>query len=188
KAGQSLRAAGDIREMLGSIGVFPYIHFRKAQNAAMKCAAIIITLLALQDIPFKPAEEFAIVLEYEFRERPSSEENEVYLSTNSTNRRIGPSLLPYLTLNMTFHSFPEDRMRMRITANHPEWRVVNRRVVAGATYPLTLGYIADMVDRVSPYEYTITFLNSGKQAVDKIVIRVDEDGVCYINDEKSGSF
>lgn len=151
------------------------------------CATLMLTLSLLQEIPFKPADEFDIVLDYEFRERPHVQPP-VYLSTGQHQAVNRSGVLPYLTLQMTFHKLPEERMRMRVTADHPQWRTTTRRIVTGETYPLTLGYIADMVDRVTAQMYTVTFLDANRNPVNCIVIRIADDGTFLINDEKKGRF
>lgn len=152
------------------------------------CTLFLALFTGLQELPFKPADEFKIALDYEFRERPRLRDNPVYLSVSPTANHGRATVLPHLTLQMTFYKFPDRKMRMRVTADHPDWKTTTRRVSAGETYPLTLGYIADMVDRVTAQRYIVTFLDAEKEPVNCIVIRIDDDGSFYINDEKRGSF
>lgn len=161
-----------------------FVILRISKKTKVVQLVLILIAVGLQDVPFKSADEFSVVLDYEFRERPSAPKA-IHSSTRSPS---GSSVLPFVTLKISFHKLNGEKMRMRITANHPQWRIRSRRVTPDETYSLVLGYIADMVDRVAPYEYTITLIDNDNRPAERIVFRVDDDGSFYVNDEKRGRF
>ena len=149
----------------------------------------ILAFVFVQDIPFKPREEFEIKLDYDFRPRPSVDHNTVNLgnSPRGSSSKSSSGVLPYLTLRIKLLSLPEAKMKMRIATNLGD-RPVYRKVNTGSEEELELGFTDDMKDRVTPHEYILTFLRSDKSAVDCIVIAVGEDGSFLVNGEKRGRF
>lgn len=163
-------------------GTLPEVHI-------MKGLIFIFAFILFQDIPLKPDEEFDVKLDYQFKPRPSSDKNTVHLgeTVRDYQQRAGAGVLPYLILNITLHKLPEQKMRMRISTNAGE-RALTKRVQPSDVVQLDMGFTVDMVDRVSPHEYTLTFVDASKEAVDKIVISVEKDGSFFVNGEKRGKF
>jgi hypothetical protein len=155
----------------------------------MKCLVGILAFIFLQDIPFKAKEEFEVKLNYDFKQRPAAEFNTVHLgeSAKEYQQRVTSSVLPYLVLNITPLALREEKMRVRIATNLQD-KTTTKKVSVRSGITLDLGFTDDMKDRVTAHEYTLTFITSDKSAVDKIVIRVEEDGSFYVNDEKRGKF
>ena len=83
---------------------------------------------------------------------------------------------------------PGEKVRMRVTGNPPHGRSTTRRVSPGDTYTLDLGYVADVIDRVAPHAYTLTFYDADRNPVDCIRISVEADGAFIVNGEKRGAF
>ena len=140
----------------------------------------------LQDIPFKPTDEFEVKLDYQFRQRPIGDHNTVNLS-ESTAQRTGSGVLPYLVLNIKLLSLPHDKTRISITNNLNE-RPVFKRVTPTSVLELDLGFTDDMIDRVHAHEHTVTFFDDSKAPVNRILVSVAEDGSFFVNDEKRGKF
>ena len=61
-----------------------------------------------------------------------------------------------------------------------------KQVSENSVLELDLGFTVDMIDRVKPHQYTLTFTDAEKQPVNCIVINVDEDGSFFVNGEKRG--
>jgi hypothetical protein len=78
-------------------------------------------------------------------------------------------------------------MRVRLSKNIND-RPVFRKVENNTIIQLDLGFTDDMKDRVTAYEYTVAFISQDKVPINKILIKVDEDGSFYVNDEKRGKF
>lgn len=149
----------------------------------------ILAITFFQDVLLKPKEEFEVKLDYQFRQRPRPDPNSVHLGQTVKNveNRSGTLVLPYLVLNIQLLNLQEPRMRMRVSTNL-DGRELVKKVNINQVVVLDLGFTDDMVDRVTAHEYTLTFLNSAKIPVDKILISVEEDGSFLVNGEKRGKF
>ncbi|MDQ2656088.1 MAG: hypothetical protein M3Y60_01610 [Bacteroidota bacterium] len=152
----------------------------------MKLVLIIFALGFLQDIPFKATEEFEAKLDYQFKPRPQGDPNTVSLNGTLRSQKAG-SVLPYLIVNIRMLQLPQSKMRVGITTNlndRPVWRKVN----VNGVLELDMGFTDDMIDRVTAYRYTVTFVNDAKEPIDRILINVAEDGSFFVNGEKRGKF
>lgn len=149
----------------------------------------VIFLFAQDPVPFKPKHEFEVKLDYQFRNRPAADHNTVNLEQSRTpySRNVGTGVLPYLVLNIVLLELSQDKMRVGI-ANNIDDRPVFKKVSKRSALELDLGFTDDMIDRVTPHEYTLTFVDAEKNPIDRIVISVDEDGSFLVNGEKRGRF
>lgn len=152
----------------------------------MKFIFVILSVLWLQEIPFKPKDEFDIKLDYQFKQRPQADPNSVNIGETYERRNAG-SVLPYLTLHISVLKLPEAKMRLRVSKNIDD-RPINRKVDIQSVIQLDLGFTDDMKDRVTAYEYTISFVSAEKLTVNKILISIDKDGSFFVNGEKRGKF
>jgi len=155
----------------------------------MNYLTIILAFVLLQDIPFKPKEEFEVKLDYQFKQRPLGDPNVVRLgeTVKEYEQRSSNVVLPYLILNVKMLRLEEEKMRLRVTTNLSD-RTLSKKVSSNDVVELDLGFTDDMIDRVTAHEYTLTFSNSAKMPVDKILINVDADGSFFVNGEKRGKF
>ncbi len=152
----------------------------------MNCCLFILILSSLQALPFKPSTEFEIKIDYQFKSRPAPDHNTVHLgATKRTVQSTSSGVLPYLVLHIDFLALPEEKSRMQVSTNL-DGRGSTKRVSINSTYDLDLGFTADMIDRVSAHEYTLTFLDADKNPVDRILISVSEDGTFFVNGEMRG--
>lgn len=143
----------------------------------------------LQEIPFKPKDEFEIKLDYQFKSRPASDVNKVHFdeTRKEHERRSSSTPLPYLTLNIKMLQLGEDEVKAKITNNLTP-RVVSRKVAAGTIIPLEIGFTDDVKDRVAAHHYVFTIMTSKKVQTNKIEIIIEEDGTFLVNGEKRGKF
>ena len=154
----------------------------------MNLSLLFIAIFLLQEIPFKPTEQFEIKLDYQFKPRPLHDANTVQLGQEvSRYSETGSGVLPYLILNIRLLELPEEKMRVQISTNLKE-RPSSKKVSTDALIELDLGFTDDMVDRVSAHQYVLTFIDAAKNPVDRIVINVDEDGSFLVNGERRGKF
>jgi hypothetical protein len=153
----------------------------------MNLLIIVLTYVLIQDIPFKPKEEFEVKLDYQFKQRPVADHNTVNLSEASAQRTGGSGVLPYLVLRIKLISLPGEKTRVSITNNKNE-RPVNKRVSPNEIVELDLGFTDDMIDRVHAHQYTLTVVDVNKKPVERILINVAEDGSFFVNEEKRGKF
>ena len=150
---------------------------------------LFVVIFFLQEVPLKPKEEFEIKLDYQFKARPHGDHNTVRLGATPKgyDGSTGGGVLPYLILNIKLLQLAEEKMRMHIATNLND-RLSNRKVSANTLVELDLGFTDDMIDRVKAHEYVLTFINADKIPVDRILIRVEEDGSFLVNGEKRGKF
>lgn len=155
----------------------------------MGYTAFLVAIFLLQGIPLKPTDEFEIKLDYDFRPRPLSPYNTVRLEelSGERTRGSGSSVLPYLILYIKPLRLKEEKMRVRITTGNGD-KIFQKRVSVDSSLELDLGFTDDIKDRVTPHQYILTFIDSDKKPVDKIVISIGEDGSFLVNGEKRGSF
>lgn len=153
----------------------------------MNCAVFLLILALVQEVSFKPSSEFDIKINYEFKSRPAQDGNTIQLGVKRNVQQTSSGVLPYLELYVHFLALPEEKTRMLITTNLDR-RGTTKRVTLDSPYVLDLGFTVDMVDRVHAHEYTLTFLDADKKAVDRILISIDEDGSFFVNGEKRGQF
>ncbi|HEY0743891.1 MAG TPA: hypothetical protein VGD40_20640 [Chryseosolibacter sp.] len=155
----------------------------------MKTLLLLSLIIVLQELPYKPKEEFEIKLDYQFKSRPASDVNKVHLdeTRKEHERRLSTAPLPYLTLNIKMLRLGEDEVKVKITNNLTP-RVVTRKVSAGTIIPLEVGFTDDVKDRVAAHHYVFTMLTSKKAETNKIEIMIEEDGTFLVNGEKRGKF
>lgn len=154
----------------------------------MNYLVFIIAFVFLQEVPFKPKEEFEIKLDYNFKPRPTADHNTVNLTDpQKAFQKANTGVLPYLALEIKLLSMREEKMRMRISTNRGD-RPVLKKVGVNSLIELDLGFTDDMIDRVTSHEYTLTFFDADKTSVDRIVISIGEDGSFLVNNEKRGKF
>lgn len=144
-------------------------------------------LLFTQEVPFKSEDEFELKLEFQFRQRPPSDNNRFdYSQTHAEYIRAnqgGP--LPYLYAYLHLLEVQEDEARVFVMNNRDQ-TVVNKKLDNARVIKLDLGFTDDLKDHVSPYEYSILFLSKDKQVMRKIIMLFEEDGTYLVNGEERG--
>jgi len=153
----------------------------------MRLAVLIFALLCLQgETPLKPLEEFEVKLNFEFKDRVK-DSNKVEM--NQTHRAYEKSRvsgpLPYLFLNLRILKQHPDVARVRVEQNGVS-SVMNKKFDMTTVLKLDMGFTDDIKDRVSPYEYTVTFLTKDKTPINRIIIYFEEDGTYIVNGQVRG--
>ena len=143
----------------------------------------------LQDVRYKPNDEFDVKLLYEFKQRLMNENTTIYPSDGSGSgvRKTSSAMLPYLDIKLKMLKLQTDEVRLRIVNNKGQ-SVYGRKVKEGDVAPINMGFTDDLKDRVSAHEYTATFLTADRKEISRIVITVNEDGTFLVNNEKRGKF
>jgi hypothetical protein len=151
----------------------------------VNCSWIIsILFFLLQDqVPYKPSEHFELKLDYEFKQRPAENTSTVYMQ--ESNRNSGPSLLPFLAIQLKVLKLQPDEIRLKIFTNDGA-TVANRKVQEQQLVKFDMGFTADLKDRVLPHEYTLLFLSGDKKEISRIVVFVAADGSFLVNNEQRG--
>ncbi len=141
------------------------------------------------DIPYKPAGEFEIKIDYTFKQRPPMDrqtvEYEQPTDTRVKNSTAGP--LPYLLIQIKVISITSQELRIRVTDSNGHL-VYNRKAEAGTFVKVDWGYSEDIKDRIVPHEYTVIFLDNKKKPISRIFMSVEGDGTFSVNGEKRGKF
>jgi hypothetical protein len=155
----------------------------------MKLALLLLPFLMLQDIAFKPKEDFDIKLDYQFRQRPVAEKTAIHFdeTVKERDRRTSSSMLPYLIMKVNLLKLADGEVKVKLSNNRDKNMSV-KKVEVGSIIPLTLGFTDDVKDRISPHEYYLTFFLADKKESSRIKIVIDEDGTFFVNDEKRGKF
>jgi hypothetical protein len=149
------------------------------------------------DVPYKPKEEFQLVLDYQFKQRTMGASSTTS-GTSSTidisetvsehekkQRSTGP--LPYLIINLKLLKLGEHEAKVRIV-NGSGKVVYNKKAEVGTVYKIDLGFTDDVKDWVTPHEYNIYLLSSEKKEVSRIHMFIQKDGEFFVNNEKRGKF
>ncbi|HYG01932.1 MAG TPA: hypothetical protein VD927_05765 [Chryseosolibacter sp.] len=152
----------------------------------MNGAFAVACLILVTSVPYKPASEFTVKLDYNFKARPARDNATVkFDETNSSSTNTG--ILPYLVINITIDSLNHGETRVKISSNQDS-NVLMKKVRPGSVVSVDLGFTDDAKDGVTANEFTVFFLDAKKNEVNKIVIKVDEEGNFFINEEKRGKF
>lgn len=142
-------------------------------------------LLSLQDVPYKPSEEFELKLNFTFRPKPTSAGHTV--TFNETEQRAKPDvgLLPFLSLELVLVESPDEEERVKLLANKSQV-MLNRKLPIRERVNIELGFTDDIKDRVRPHRYSFLFLNREKQTSSRIEVYFEEDGSYFVNGQKRG--
>jgi hypothetical protein len=153
----------------------------------MKTTALLIILIAsLQELPYKPKDEFELKLDFQFKQRPAGSKNVIHFaeSREEEDRRTSAAILPYLTLQLKLTKI-DGEARVRVT-NNLDQRVISKKISDETVVAIDLGFTDDIKDRITAHEYIITFVSSEKKNLNRIKVFVEEDGTYLVNDEKRG--
>jgi hypothetical protein len=155
----------------------------------MKGFALYLIFFLLQDLPYKPKEEFDIKLDYQFKQRSQENQGAVHLNETERERqrRTSTAQLPYLILKIKMLKLGEEEARVRIV-NNLDQQVYNKKVEEGSIISLDMGFTADVKDRVKAHQYSILLLSPTKNEKSRILIDVEKDGTFLVNGEKRGRF
>ncbi len=151
---------------------------------------LLMVLFAWQEVvPYKPANEFEVIIDYKFEERPAIDRTKVEydVSTDERNRKAISGPLPYLKLQLKFLKLNNEEVKVRMINSNGNL-VFNRKVSEGTVIKLDVGFIDDVKDRVSPYEFTATLYSDSRKGTSRIHLAILEDGTFMVNEEKKGKF
>lgn len=152
------------------------------QSTSMKIALFLFYLLVLQEeVPYKPSDQFAINLDFQFKTRYVSP-SVVELDPNTTTTG---GVLPYLFLNINVLKLSDDEVKVKIENNRGQL-VFSRKAAEGMVAKLDLGFTDDIKDRVTAHEYQVYFVSKERVVRSRILIAFDKDGTYLVNGEKRG--
>lgn len=140
-------------------------------------------------VPHKPANEYEVMIDYQFQERPPIDRTkfEYEVATDEKNKKAISGPLPYLKLQLKLLKLNSEEVKVRVTNSNGNL-IFNRKATEGTIIKLDIGFIDDVKDRVTPYEFTALLYSESKKATSKIHLLIMEDGTFMVNDEKKGKF
>jgi hypothetical protein len=139
----------------------------------------IVIFSVFLEIPFKPKEEFELLLDFQFKTRPQVE------TVNLTAHGNTHTPLPFLSVKLNVLTIRDDEFRIRV--EDPSKKVIATKMLSkGNSIKFDLGYTDDLKDQTTSQRYTIHFLGKDKILKRKIEIQFDQDGMFYVNGEKRG--
>ncbi len=148
---------------------------------------LLFTAFVWQEVvPYKPSDEFEVLIDYKFQERPPSDPTKEYqITIDEKSRRTGP--LPYLKLQLKFLKLSRDEVKVKIVNSRGEM-VYSRKASEGTVITLDVGYTDDVKDGVAPHEFTALLYSDARKATSRIHFDIMEDGTFMVNEEKKGKF
>ena len=149
----------------------------------MNLVIALVLLLFQSEVPLKPKDEFEIKLDYQVKRRPTVE----FSGYSTEPIKKNEPATPYVILNIKILKVSLEESRIVIKSNLHD-NLLNRKIQEGTIIKLDLGFTDDVKNRVTAYEYSIYFMDSKRTSVQKILIRIDQDGVFHVNDEIRGKF
>lgn len=152
-----------------------------------KLLLFVSIILLVQDIPYKPDDEFSIRMDLKFKLRPQSASNTVHVSETMAEyqKRNSTNQLPYLVLYVNVKRVTQGEIRMRVLRDGKN--IMNiKKIELDKEFKIEVGFTDDAKDKISGYEHIIYFMDSNKKDINRIVITIDTNGDYYVNGQKRG--
>ncbi|MEQ9414697.1 MAG: hypothetical protein RIF39_12750 [Cyclobacteriaceae bacterium] len=138
---------------------------------------ILLSILLQDQVPPKPADEFAFQLDYEFRTKPGGD---------GKPGGFAAGKLPYAEIRITPTKLSESEEKVKIT-NNLGHRVYSRKAAMNNEILIDMGFTDDLKDHISVYAFDIVFF-SKRGDTSRITLFVEEDGTVLVNGVKRGKF
>jgi len=140
-----------------------------------------------EEVPYKPASEFELKIDYKFNERAGVDRYKADFDADNKKNRSTSGPLPYLKLELKLLQLGSDEVKVKIV-NSDGHLILNRKVTPGILIKFDVGFIDDVKDRISPHEFTASLYSESKKATSQIKLLIMEDGTFLVNEEKKGKF
>ena len=148
----------------------------------MKVALLVMLISTLfQEIPLKSRDEFALKLDFKFKQRPANE----HAKQTGENLLTSSTPLPFLTAEILITKILQDEVRMKVI-DHLDHVIATKSLDKSPMLRFDLGFTDDLKDQVSPSKYFIHLYSKERQISRSVVILFDKDGTYYVNGEKLG--
>ncbi|MBL7832525.1 MAG: hypothetical protein JNK18_01155 [Cyclobacteriaceae bacterium] len=150
-------------------------------------AALFLMSGFLDDVPFKPDDEFVIKFVFTFNKRGEANKTDLVLSqvATSTYDRPDTSPLPFMEVTLELLKKSENEVKVKVIRDN-DFPVTKKKITEGMKMSVFSGFVDDIKDQVAGYNHVIYFLDKDGTAVSKIVIEFDEEGFYTVNGKKRG--
>lgn len=149
---------------------------------------ILLTWFQVDEIPFRPKENYSVEIKYDLKQKPATDHNTVNLDADrirQERRNSGP--LPYLIINVRILNTTEQEKRFKVENNLGR-TLLNRKKEKLSLIKIEMGYLDDVKDQLAPHTYEIIALAADKYPMNRIVLKVEKDGTFLVNGERRGKF
>lgn len=136
-----------------------------------------------EEVPYKSIDDFEVVLDYKFRERPPVDKPAYQAPGTGVKTSTGP--LPYLKTDIKIKNLHPAVRKYKIV-NSAGANISTKKISSADVITIDWGFTEDVKDRLVAYEYTIQFLDDDKMPVERIQLTMEEDGTFIVNTEKRG--
>lgn len=149
---------------------------------------IFANLFSQAEVAYKPAEEYEVIIDYKFQERPPINRLKADFETSVEDRKKATSgPLPYLKIQIKLLKLGDEEVKVKLM-NKMGNVLFNRKASIQTIIKLDIGFIDDVKDGVTPNEYTIVLYSESKSPISRIHMIIMEDGTFMVNNEKKGKF
>lgn len=142
------------------------------------------------EIPFKPKDEFEVLIDYQFKQRPTTDPYTVTFSESKQDhikRQYGDGIRPYLILTIKLVKLSDQEVKVR-ALNNDRKIILNKKVNAGDLLKIDMGFTDDIKDGIGPYEVNVIFYSRDKLETSRINMLVEENGNFLVNGDIRGKF
>lgn len=142
------------------------------------------------EVPFKPKDEFEVLIDYQFKQRPATDPYTVDFTETKedrTKKQYGGGIRPYLILTIKLVKLSDLEVKVRALNNDGKL-ILNKKVSADDLLKIDMGFTDDIKDRVGPYEVNVMFYSRDKMETSRIKMLVEENGNFLVNGDIRGKF
>lgn len=144
-----------------------------------------LSVVFLQEVPFKPSAEFQAAVDLQFKSKPGDSNNSFDGNGNKVKQETG--LLPFLSVQISSLVASNGEVRLKaVDARHAT--LLSKKISPDVSYRLDMGFIQDLKNESETSTIVIYFLNDKKVEVSRIELKVTKEGDFLVNGEKRGQF
>ena len=147
-----------------------------------------IVVPLIQDIPYKPQDDFNIKFDLSFKQRDSAIGSTTFNMSETRaehERRTSTDQLPYLLLHVELKKVAAGEVKGKIIRDEKDV-IFNKKIKEGLLIKLDVGFTDDLKDQIKGYKHEIQFIKENKSISSRIVIEFDKEGNYFVNGEKRG--
>ena len=142
------------------------------------------------EVPLKPKDEFEVLIDYQFKQRPATDPYTVDFTETKeerTKKQYGGGIRPYLILTIKLVKLSDQEVKVRALNNDGKL-ILNKKVSTDDFLKIDMGFTDDIKDRIGSYEINVFFSSREKKETSRINMMVEENGNFMVNGEIQGKF